>query len=47
MQKMVPTLDSLTKILIANTIYMNEWYELKPEFTQIANTYCTDNRNME
>ena len=47
MQSMLPALDSLTKILIANTIYMNEGYELKPEFTQIANTYCTDNRNME
>lgn len=39
MQSMLPALDSLTKILIANTIYMNEGYELKPEFTQIANTY--------
>jgi len=39
MQKMAPTLDSLTKIKIANTIFMNEGYELTPKFTQIANTY--------
>ena len=32
-------LDSLTKVMIANTIYMNKGYELKPAFLQIANRY--------
>lgn len=34
-----PQLDSLTKVMIANNIYLNKNYQLKPEFTKIANTY--------
>ena len=39
MLKSAPALDSLTKVMISNNIYVNENYVLKPEFTQIANTY--------
>lgn len=39
MLKMAPTLDPLTKVMIANNIYVNKNYVLKPEFTKIANTY--------
>ncbi|MBQ6378285.1 MAG: serpin family protein [Prevotella sp.] len=34
-----PTLDKLTKVMIANTIYMNKGYELKSDFIDKANTY--------
>ena len=34
-----PQLDSLTKVMIANNIYMNKRYVLNSEFTKIANTY--------
>ena len=34
-----PNLDKLTKVMIANTIYMNKGYELKPDFITKANTY--------
>ena len=34
-----PTLDSLTKVSIANTIYVNKGYELKAPFVQKANDY--------
>ena len=34
-----PNLDKLTKVMIANTIYMNNDYELKPDFITKANTY--------
>lgn len=34
-----PNLDKLTKVMIANTIYMNKGYELKPNFITNANTY--------
>ena len=37
--KSAPSLDSLTKVMIANNIYVNNQYVLKPEFTKIANTY--------
>ena len=33
------TLDPLTKVLIANTIYMNKGYELQTEFVQRAKTF--------
>ena len=33
------TLDPLTKVLIANTIYMNKPYELQTEFVQLAKTF--------
>ena len=32
-------LDKLTKVMIANTIYMNKGYELKSDFITKANTY--------
>lgn len=35
----IPQLDSLTKVMIANNIYVNKRYVLKPEFIQTANTY--------
>jgi serpin B len=34
-----PKLDKLTKVMIANTIYMNKDYELKPDFISKANTF--------
>ena len=34
-----PTLDKLTKVMIANTIYMNKGYELKSDFIDKAKTY--------
>ena len=34
-----PKLDKLTKVMIANTIYMNKGYELKPDFVSKANTF--------
>ena len=34
-----PNLDKLTKVMIANTIYMNKGYELKTDFITKANTY--------
>ena len=34
-----PTLDSLTKVMIANNIYVNKYYELKTDFVQKANIY--------
>lgn len=34
-----PTLDKLTKVMIANTIYMNKGYELKSDFINKAKTY--------
>ena len=34
-----PTLDKLTKVLIANTIYMNKDYQLLPDFKQKAKDY--------
>ena len=33
------TLDPLTKVLIANTIYMNKPYELQTEFVRLAKTF--------
>ena len=41
-QKMLaeaPKLDKLTKVMIANTIYMNKDYELKPDFVSKANAF--------
>ena len=41
-QKMLieaPNLDKLTKVMIANTIYMNKDYTLKPDFVKKANDY--------
>lgn len=35
----IPQLDPLTKVMIANNIYVNKRYVLKPEFIQTANTY--------
>jgi serpin B len=32
----IPNLDPLTKVMIANTIYMNKYYELQEEFVQKA-----------
>ena len=34
-----PNLDKLTKVMIANTIYMNKGYELKPDFLTKAHTF--------
>ena len=34
-----PALDKLTKVMIANTIYMNKGYELKKAFVDKAKTY--------
>ena len=34
-----PNLDKLTKVMIANTIYMNKGYELYPDFLTKAKTY--------
>ncbi|MBR1547426.1 MAG: serpin family protein [Prevotella sp.] len=34
-----PRLDELTQVLIANTIFMNKDYELRPEFVALANAY--------
>ena len=39
MLKSAPALDPLTKVMIANNIYVNKNYVLKPEFIQAANTY--------
>jgi len=39
MLKTAPTLDSRTKVLIANNIYMNKGYELKADFKQKAKTF--------
>lgn len=41
-QKMLteaPQLDKLTKVMIANTIYINKVYQLQPSFVQQANDY--------
>lgn len=35
----IPLLDSLTKVMISNNIYVNKQYVLKPEFTEAANKY--------
>ena len=34
-----PTLDKLTKVLIANTIFMNSKYEINTQFKQLAHDY--------
>ena len=34
-----PTLDKTTKVMIANTIYMNKGYDLKSDFIKKAKTY--------
>ena len=34
-----PALDKLTKVMIANTIYMNKPYQLKPMFVELAKQY--------
>lgn len=34
-----PKLDKLTKVMIANTIYMNQGYQLKPDFVTKARDY--------
>ena len=34
-----PNLDKLTKVMIANTIYMNKGYQLKSDFITKANTF--------
>ena len=39
MLKIAPTLDPLTKVMIANTIYMNKDYVLKQEFVEKANAF--------
>lgn len=39
MLRMAPSLDSLTKVMISNTIYMNKDYVLKEEFLQKANDF--------
>ena len=39
MLTIAPHLDSLTKVLIANTVYMNKDYMLKPAFVQTAHSY--------
>lgn len=39
MLKTAPELDPQTKVMIANTIYMNKGYNIKPEFKNKAKTY--------
>ena len=39
MLKSAPELDPLTKVMIANTIYMNKGYNIKPDFKNKAKTY--------
>ena len=39
MLQMAPTLDPLTKVMIANTIFVNKPYELMPDFVQKAKTF--------
>ena len=39
MQSAAPTLDPKTKVMIANNIYLNKGYELKPDFVQIAKDF--------
>ena len=39
MLTLAPTLDPQTKVLIANTIYMNKGYELKSDFVKKASLY--------
>ena len=39
MLKRAPGLDPLTKVMIANNIYMNEGYVLKPDFVQKAKLF--------
>ena len=39
MLKSAPTLDPQTKVMIANTIYMNKGYNIKPDFNNKAKTY--------
>ena len=39
MQTEAPKLDKLTKVMIANTIYMNKGYELKTDFISKAKTF--------
>jgi len=34
-----PKLDKLTKVMIANNIYMNKGYELKPDFVSLAKAF--------
>ena len=41
-QKMLieaPNLDKLTKVMISNTIFMNQWYTLNPDFVRKANDF--------
>lgn len=48
MLRTAPILDPKTKIMIANTIYMNKGYNLRPEFIQKAKTYydaCPETRD--
>ena len=39
MLQAAPGLDSLTKVLIANNIYLNQGFEIKPEFQKKANDF--------
>lgn len=39
MIKTAPVLDSLTKVMISNTIYMNQGFNLNPDFVRKANYY--------
>lgn len=39
MLQTAPTLDSLTKVLIANNIYLNQGFPIKPEFQQKADIF--------
>lgn len=39
MLQAAPALDSLTKVLIANNIYLNQGFEIKPEFQKKANDF--------
>lgn len=39
MQSAAPALDPKTKVMIANNIYLNKGYELKPDFVQIAKDF--------
>lgn len=39
MMDIAPKLDSLTKVMISNNIYMNEYYRLKDDFVRKAKTY--------
>ncbi|MCR5680010.1 MAG: serpin family protein [Prevotella sp.] len=43
MLNMAPNLDPLTKVMIANTVFLNKRYELQTEFVRKSNTFYNAN----